>query len=74
MVWGVITYNTRSPLVLFRGTMTAHRYIHDILQPHILPLMQRLPGALFQQDNAQPYTARVSQVCLRTVITLPWPA
>ncbi|GFW03562.1 transposable element Tcb2 transposase [Trichonephila clavipes] len=36
--------------------------------------MQRLPGAIFQQDNARPHTARVSQDCLRTVTTLPWPA
>lgn len=74
MVWGAIAYNTRSPLVLFRGTMTAQRYVHEILQPHVLPLMQRLPGAIFQQDNARPHTARVSQDCLRTVTTLPWPA
>ncbi|GFV95376.1 transposable element Tcb1 transposase [Trichonephila clavipes] len=36
--------------------------------------MQRLPGAIFQQDNARPHTARVSQDCPRTVTTLPWPA
>ncbi|GFW64259.1 transposable element Tcb1 transposase [Trichonephila clavipes] len=41
--------------------MAAQRYVHDILQPHVLPLMQRLPGAIFQQDNARPHTARVSQ-------------
>ncbi|GFT04040.1 transposable element Tcb2 transposase [Trichonephila clavipes] len=74
MAWGAIAYNTWSPLVLIRGTMTAQWYVHDILQPHVLPLMQRLPGALFQQDNAQPHTAKVSQDCLRTVTTLPWPA
>ncbi|KFM75597.1 Transposable element Tcb2 transposase, partial [Stegodyphus mimosarum] len=73
-VWGAIAYNTRSPLVLFHGTMTAQRYVHGILQPHVLQLMQRLPGAIFQQDNARPHTARVSQDCLRTVTTLPWPA
>ncbi|GFT16744.1 uncharacterized protein TNCV_1333581 [Trichonephila clavipes] len=39
--------NTRSPLVLIRGTMTAQRYVHDILQTHVLPLMQRLPEAIF---------------------------
>ncbi|GFW66289.1 transposable element Tcb2 transposase [Trichonephila clavipes] len=47
---------------------------HDILQPHVLPLMQRLPGAIFQQDNARPHTAKMSQDCLSTVATLPWPA
>ncbi|GFU99078.1 uncharacterized protein TNCV_1227921 [Trichonephila clavipes] len=52
MVWGAIAYNTRSPLVLICGTMTAQRYVHTILQPLVLPFMQRLPGALFQQDNA----------------------
>ncbi|GFW53969.1 transposable element Tcb2 transposase [Trichonephila clavipes] len=74
MVWGAIAYNTRSSLVLIRGTMTAQWYVHDILQSHVLPLMQRLPGAIFQQDNARPHTARVSQDCLRTVTILPWPA
>ncbi|GFW40939.1 transposable element Tcb1 transposase [Trichonephila clavipes] len=29
--------------------MIAQRYVHDILQPHVLPLMQRLPGAIFQE-------------------------
>ncbi|GFW43148.1 transposable element Tcb2 transposase [Trichonephila clavipes] len=74
MVWGVIAYNTRSPLVLTRGTMTAQRYVHDILQPHGLPLMQRLSGAIFQQDNARTHTARVPQDCFRTVSTFPWSA
>ncbi|GFX92990.1 transposable element Tcb2 transposase [Trichonephila clavipes] len=32
-----IAYNTRSPLVLIRSTMTAQWYVHDILQPHVLP-------------------------------------
>ncbi|GFX53130.1 transposable element Tcb2 transposase [Trichonephila clavipes] len=54
--------------------MTAQRYASEILQPHVLPLMQRLPGAIFQQDNARTHTSRVSQLCLRNVITLSWPA
>ncbi|GFU49052.1 transposable element Tcb2 transposase [Trichonephila clavipes] len=58
IVWGAKAYNTRSPLVLIRGTMTDQRYVHDILQPHMLPLIQRLPGTIFQQDNARPHTAR----------------
>ncbi|GFW66471.1 transposable element Tcb2 transposase [Trichonephila clavipes] len=31
MIWGAIAYNTRSPLVIIRGTMTAQRYVHDIM-------------------------------------------
>ncbi|GFV74197.1 transposable element Tcb2 transposase [Trichonephila clavipes] len=74
MVWDVIAYNTRSTLVLRHGAMTAQRYVHDILQSHVFPLMQWLPDAFFQQDNARLHTARVSQECLRTVTTLPWSA
>ncbi|GFU39199.1 transposable element Tcb2 transposase [Trichonephila clavipes] len=47
---------------------------HDFLQSHVFPLMQWLPGAICQQDNARPHTARVSQDCLRTVTTIRWPA
>ncbi|GFW55769.1 transposable element Tcb2 transposase [Trichonephila clavipes] len=73
-VWVGITYNTRSSLVLIRGTITAQWYVHDILQPHVLPLMHQLPGAILQPDNDWPHTAKLSQDCLPTVTTLPWPA
>ncbi|GFV70474.1 transposable element Tcb2 transposase [Trichonephila clavipes] len=58
MVWDVIAYNTRSPLVLIRCAMAAQRYVYDILQPHVQlqPLMQWLPGAIFLQGNAKPHT------------------
>ncbi|GFX00064.1 transposable element Tcb2 transposase [Trichonephila clavipes] len=39
---GTNVYNTRSQLVLIRSTMTVQQYVHDILQSHVLPLMQRL--------------------------------
>ncbi|GFV79572.1 transposable element Tcb2 transposase [Trichonephila clavipes] len=71
IVWDAIAYNTRSPLVLIHSTMTAQRHVHDILPPHVLPLMQRLSEAIFQQDNARPHTAWVSQDCFRTDTTLP---
>ncbi|GFV65254.1 transposable element Tcb2 transposase [Trichonephila clavipes] len=73
MIWGVIALNTWSSLVLIRRTKTAQQNVHDILQPRVLPLMQRLPGTIFQH-NARPCMARVSQECLCTVTTLPWPS
>ncbi|GFW39275.1 transposable element Tcb1 transposase [Trichonephila clavipes] len=33
MISGAIGYNTRSPLVFIKVTMTAQRYVHDIQQP-----------------------------------------
>ncbi|GFV25791.1 transposable element Tcb2 transposase [Trichonephila clavipes] len=74
MVWGVIVNDTRSPLILIHGTMTAQRYVHDILQPNVLPLMAGLPRAIFQQVNGRPHTAKMSQDCLRHITPLPWPA
>ncbi|GFY09375.1 transposable element Tcb2 transposase [Trichonephila clavipes] len=35
MLRGAIAYNTWSPLVLICGTMTAQRYVRDILQPRV---------------------------------------
>ncbi|GFV71012.1 transposable element Tcb2 transposase [Trichonephila clavipes] len=38
------------------------------------PFLNSLPGAIFQQDNARPHTARVAPDFLRHFLTLPWPA
>ncbi|GFV63152.1 transposable element Tcb2 transposase [Trichonephila clavipes] len=38
------------------------------------PFLNGLPGAIFQQDNAGPHTARVAEDFLRHFQTLPWPA
>ncbi|GFS56563.1 uncharacterized protein TNCV_4303411 [Trichonephila clavipes] len=72
---GAIAYNTLSALVSIHGTMTDQRYVHDILQPHVLPLMQRLPGAIFQQDNARRHTARDKTVfvCYYPSLAYPMP-
>ncbi|GFY13002.1 transposable element Tcb2 transposase [Trichonephila clavipes] len=57
-----------------RGTLTGQRYVDDIPRPHVGPFLNGLPGAIFQQDNARPHTARVTQDFLRHFKTLPWPA
>ncbi|GFS65673.1 transposable element Tcb2 transposase [Trichonephila clavipes] len=85
MVWGAIAYYTRSSLLLIRRTMEAQRYVHDILQQHVLIFKQRLSEAIFQQDNAsfawQVYHKTVSallvpflglsdpQICLQSSIS-----
>ncbi|UYV67486.1 hypothetical protein LAZ67_5000874 [Cordylochernes scorpioides] len=73
MVWGAIAYDSRSPLLHIRGTMTAQRYVDDVLRPVTLPYLQGVPNALYQQDNARPHTARISQQALQDVQMLPWP-
>ncbi|GFV71431.1 transposable element Tcb2 transposase [Trichonephila clavipes] len=74
MVWGFIAYDSRSTLIVMRGTLTGQRYVDDILRPHEGPFLNGLPGAIFQQDNARPHTARFAQDFLRHFQTLPWPA
>ncbi|UYV68866.1 hypothetical protein LAZ67_6001345, partial [Cordylochernes scorpioides] len=73
MVWGAIAYDSRSPLLGIQGTMTAQRYVDDVLRPVTLPYLQGVPNALYQQDNARPHTARISQQALQDVQMLPWP-
>ncbi|UYV65347.1 CPED1 [Cordylochernes scorpioides] len=57
----------------YSGTMTAQRYVDDVLRPVTLPYLQGVPNALYQQDNARPHTARISQQALQDVQMLPWP-
>ncbi|GFX20724.1 HTH_Tnp_Tc3_2 domain-containing protein [Trichonephila clavipes] len=70
-VWGAISWDTRSSLVVLQGTLTARRYVDDILTPIVLPMLSSRPGAIYQQDNARPHTARLSQQCLQGYDVLP---
>ncbi|GFT84543.1 DDE_3 domain-containing protein [Trichonephila clavipes] len=66
--------DSRSTLIVMRGTLTGQRYVDDILRHQVGPFLNGLPGAIFHQNNARPYTARVSQDFLRHFQTLPSPA
>ncbi|GFW33698.1 transposable element Tcb1 transposase [Trichonephila clavipes] len=74
MVCWAIAYDSRSILIVMRGTLTGQRFVDDILRPHVGSFLNGVPGAIFQQDNARPHTAKVAQDFLRHFQTLPWPA
>ncbi|GFV38385.1 transposable element Tcb2 transposase [Trichonephila clavipes] len=75
LFWGqMINVYSRSTLIVVRGTLTGQRYVGDILRPHVGPFLNGLPGAILQQDNAHPHTARVAQDFLHHFQTLTWPA
>ncbi|GFY12746.1 HTH_Tnp_Tc3_2 domain-containing protein [Trichonephila clavipes] len=59
-VWRAISWDTRSSLVVLQGTLTARRYVDDILTPIVLPMLSSRLGVIYQQDNARPHTARLS--------------
>ncbi|GFS51291.1 transposable element Tcb1 transposase [Trichonephila clavipes] len=52
MVWGGIGYHSRTPLVYIAGTLNSQRYISEVLELVVLPYLQVLVSAIFQQDNA----------------------
>ncbi|GFX52006.1 transposable element Tc1 transposase [Trichonephila clavipes] len=72
MVCGVISFDSRIPLVVFRGTLTAQRYVDDFLITVLLPFLLKYLGLIFQQDNSRPHTERVAMKCLTACQTLPW--
>ncbi|GFX16992.1 transposable element Tcb1 transposase [Trichonephila clavipes] len=52
MVWGGIRYHSHTPLVRIAGTLSSQRYTSEVLEPVVLPYLQGLATAIFQQDNA----------------------
>ncbi|GFW19876.1 transposable element Tcb1 transposase [Trichonephila clavipes] len=52
MVWGEIGYHSRTPLVRIAGTLNSQCYISEVLEPVVLPYLQDLATAIFQQGNA----------------------
>ncbi|GFU74124.1 transposable element Tcb1 transposase [Trichonephila clavipes] len=75
MVW-VLWYHSRTPLVRIAGTLNSQRYISEVLGTVVLPFLQGLATAIFQQDNAQPHVARIAQrfFISHQIELLPWPA
>ncbi|GFX50596.1 transposable element Tcb1 transposase [Trichonephila clavipes] len=52
------------------------RYISEVLEPVVLPFLQGLATAIFQQDNARPHVARIVQRFFinHQIELFPWPA
>ncbi|GFX69748.1 transposable element Tcb1 transposase [Trichonephila clavipes] len=75
MVWGDIGYHSRIHLVRIAGTLNSQRYISEGLEPVVLPYLQGLASAIFQQDNARPHMACIVQRFFvnHQIELLPWP-
>ncbi|GFT27644.1 transposable element Tcb1 transposase [Trichonephila clavipes] len=76
MVWGGVGYHSRTPLLCIAGTLNSQRYNSEVLEPVVLPYLQGLATAIFQQDNARPHEARIAQRFFvnHQIEFLPWPA
>lgn len=78
MAWGGLSFEARTDLVFIEnGTLTAHRYITQVLEDHVMPFMVILGNhGTFMHDNARPHTARIvsqylDEVQIRRFV---WPA
>ena len=60
MIWGAISCQEQ-----IEGNFNSYRYVREVLQPEVVPFLQSVPGAIFQQDNARPDVAKnVREFCL----------
>ncbi|GFT73139.1 transposable element Tcb1 transposase [Trichonephila clavipes] len=75
MVWGGNGYHSRIPLIRIAGTLNSQRYISEVLEPVVLPYLQGLTTAIFQQDNVRTQVARIVQrfFVIHQIELLPWP-
>ena len=71
--WGGISYNSRSDLLSLHDKVISARYIAQIVNPVLLPLIRQEGDSLFQQDNARPHTAAATKHALRGAQKLPRP-
>ncbi|KAH0813381.1 hypothetical protein GEV33_009410 [Tenebrio molitor] len=62
--------------VMVWGSLNVARYINGVLEPILLPYLQRHHNSVFQQDNARKHITRVTQRVFNenNVNLLPWPA
>ncbi|GFV51316.1 transposable element Tcb1 transposase [Trichonephila clavipes] len=66
-VWGGIVFSCRIHLVRIAGTLDNQRYISEVLDPVVLPYIQPLPSAIYQQDYGWLQVARNVQEFLFTL-------
>jgi len=77
MVWAGISREAHTELVFVDGSLTAHRYIEEILANHVVPFSQNIgDDFILMQDNARPHSAMCVTEYLEEVgiNKMNWPA
>ena len=68
MVWGGISLEARTDLVILNGSMNADRYIRQCLEEHVVPYMPFIgEHFLLMHDNARPHIAQLTRQYLNNV-------
>ena len=77
MVWGGISAQGKTQLIIIDGNLNSERYRDNILRPVVIPYLRNLgPNSIFQDDNARPHRARIITEYLQEegVTRMEWPA
>ena len=74
-LWGVITYHGRSKLLRIEGNFNSNRYIREVPQPEVIPFLQYIHEAIFQQNNARPQVSKTDRdfFSAQHMQLFPWP-
>ncbi|GFT61962.1 transposable element Tcb1 transposase [Trichonephila clavipes] len=74
LLWGGIIYHSRTSLVCIVFTSSSQRDIFEVFDPGVLPYLQCLVTAKFQQDNARTHVTRIVQnfFVFNQIELLPW--
>ena len=76
MVWGCLSHDDKMDLVTIQDRLTGERYIHDVLEPVVVPHFENHPLAtrpVYMDDNARPYRSRAETAYFQSnaIETLP---
>ena len=78
MVWAGISAQGKTDLhVIDNGTLTAERYVNEILDVHVRPYAGAIgPDFILMDDNARAHRARITNRYLEqaAIVRLDWPA
>ncbi|CAF4872576.1 unnamed protein product [Pieris macdunnoughi] len=79
IVWGGVSLDERTDLVVVPGRLCAQTYIENVLEDHVWPaacMYGMGPDFLLMQDNARPHTAAITSDYLRQqeIRVMEWPS
>ncbi|CAF4872595.1 unnamed protein product [Pieris macdunnoughi] len=77
MVWGGVSLDERTDLVVVPGRLCPQTYIENVLEDHVWPAAYGMgPDFLLMQDNARPHTAAITSDYLRQqeIRVMEWPS
>ena len=72
-----LSQSRKTNLVVLNGTLTGQSYIDQVIDPHLVPFIQRNGGNYtFMDDNARSHRTFIIRNCLQQagIQTMDWPS